>query len=199
MMAVVPIPPVHPDEYLRIERQAEFRSEFVAGHVYAMSGASGAHSALIVAFAAELRTLLGQRNCLVTVADLRLQIGMQAAYVYPDVMVTCGGLRYVDGNQDLIVNPTLVVEVHSPSTERYDRTGKFALYRNVATLREYVLVSQNEKRVEWYTQNEQGNWEYREAVEDDGVCALTVLGVAVDLRALYCNIPGVDAPDGTGV
>ena len=198
-MAGAPLPLVHPDEYLRIERQAEFRSEFVNGHVYAMSGGTGAHSALIAAFAAQLITILGERNCLVTVADLRLQIGKQAAYVYPDVMVTCGGLQYADGHQDLLVNPIVVVEVLSPSTERYDRTGKFALYRKVASLREYVLVSQNEKRVEWYTRNEEGNWEYREAVGDEGVCHLALLSVAMELSALYRNIPGLDAPVGSNV
>ncbi len=194
-MATAPLPLVHPDEYLQTERQAEFRSEYVNGHVYAMSGGTGAHSALIAAFATELRVLLGERRCTITVSDLRLHVGPQMAYVYPDVMVTCEGLKYADGHQDMIENPTVVVEVLSASTERYDRTGKFALYRKVATLREYVLVSQDEMRVEWYTRNEQGNWEYREAVGDEGVCHLAVLGVAVELRGLYRNIPGLDAPN----
>ncbi len=195
-MAAAPIPLFTPEEYLRQERQGEFRSEYVSGQIYAMSGGTGAHSALIAAFASELRFLLGERRCTVTVADLRLHVGPQLAYVYPDVMVTCDGLQYADGHQDMIENPTVVLEVLSASTERYDRTGKFALYRKVTTLREYVLVSQNEKRVEWYTRNEQGNWEYREAVGDDGVCHLALIGVAVELRALYRNIPGIDAING---
>ena len=195
-MVAAPVPLFTPEQYLRRERQSEFRSEYDNGQIHVMSGGTGAHSALIAAFAAELRMLLGERRCTVTVADLRLHIGLQSAYVYPDVMVTCGGLRYSDGHQDMIENPSVVVEVLSTSTERYDRTGKFALYRKVTTLEEYVLVSQDEKRVEWYTRNDQGNWEYREALGDEGVCHLARLGVAVSLRSLYRNVPGLDPADG---
>lgn len=198
-MATAPLPLVHPDEYLQTERQAEFRSEYVNGHVYAMSGGTRAHSVLIAAFAYELTGLLGDRPCLVTVSDLRLQIGSRSAYVYPDVMVTCGALEQAAWQNDMVENPVLVVEVLSASTERYDRTGKFALYRKVTTLREYVLVSQDEKRVEWYTRNDQGNWEYREAVGDEGVCQLAVLDVAIELRALYRNIPGMEAAEVSNV
>ena len=195
-MAAALIPLLTPEDYLRQERQADFRSEFVNGQVYAMSGGTRVHSVLIAAFAYELNSLLGDRPCLVTVSDLRLQIGLQSAYVYPDVMVTCGALQPADWQNDIAENAVVVVEVLSASTERYDRTGKFALYRKVTTLEEYVLVSQDESRVEWYTRNDQGNWEYREAVGDEGVCHLARLGVAVSLRSLYRNVPGLDPADG---
>lgn len=180
------------DHYLHQERQSPHRSEFVNGHVYAMSGGTAPHSALIAAFASELRTLLAQRPCVVTVSDLRLHIAPHRAYLYPDVMVTCGGFQYADAHQDMIENPTLVLEVLSPSTERYDRTAKFALYRTVPSLNEYVLVSPDEKRVEWYTRNQAGNWEYREASGDQAACHLAHLGVTVELDALYRNIPGLE-------
>ena len=184
-MAAVRVPLISADDYLRVERAAEFRSEYVAGQIFAMSGGSGKHGALIMACGAELRTGLKGCGCSVY-TDVRLQVGAnRTAYFYPDVMVVCGETLYFDGCTDLITNPGLVVEVLSPSTEVYDRTRKFALYRQVPSLREYVLVSQDEMRVEWYTRNDAGKWEYQEVSGADGVCQLEVLGVTIPLGEMY--------------
>ena len=115
-----------------------------------------------------------------TVSDLRLQIAKHGAYFYPDVMVAHGPST----SADMISNPTVIVEVLSPSTELWDRTGKFALYRQVESLREYVLVSQEAVRVEWFTRQE-GGWFYQEATGAEAVCRLESLNVTLSLGRIY--------------
>ena len=143
---------------------------------------------MILRFGRELEDALEDGPCVATVAELRLQVAADT-FVYPDVMVVCGGFAYAEGHRDMITNPVVVVEVLPESTERWDRGGKFAQYRRVASLREYVLVSQDAMRVEWFTR-EDGRWSYREAVGPEGVCRLERLGVGGftgSWRALRCR------------
>ena len=182
-MSARQVPRISPEAYLEAERAAEFRSEYVDGEVFAMSGGSRKHAALIFRIGHELELALGESPCVVTVSDLRLRIAAEGAYVYPDVMLSCGE---AEGDpDDMISNPSVVVEVLSPSTERWDRVGKFAQYRRLQSLREYVLVSQEEIRLEWYTRRENGEWVYQEAHGPEGVCRLEVLGVALSLERIY--------------
>ena len=177
-------------EYLAMERASPFKSEFVGGEVFAMSGGLPAHSLLILRFGRELEDALEDGPCVATVAELRLQVAADT-FVYPDVMVVCGGFAYAEGHRDMITNPVVVVEVLPESTERWDRGGKFAQYRRVASLREYVLVSQDAMRVEWFTREEDGRWSYREAVGPEGVCRLEGLGVSLGLGRIYRKVEGV--------
>jgi Uma2 family endonuclease len=178
-----------PEEYLEAERAAEFRSEYVDGEVFAMSGGSRTHASLISRVAHELETALEDSPCTVTVAELRLQVTSGRAYLYPDLMVACG--EDPDDPTDMITNPSVVVEVLSPSTERWNRVGKFALYRQVESVREYVLVSQDEMRVEWYTRRDDEEWVYRESNGPEGVCRLDVLGVSLSLGRIYRKVRGL--------
>ena len=132
-MATNPIPRMTAAEYLAMERAAPFKSEFVGGEVFAMSGGLPAHSQLILRFGRELEDALEDGPCVATVAELRLQVAADR-YVYPDVMVVRRGFAYAEGHRDMITNP--VVEVLSESTERWDRGGKFAQYRRVVSLME---------------------------------------------------------------
>ena len=143
-MATNPVPILTAAEYLAMERAAPFKSEFVGGEVFAMSGGLLPHAQLIGQTARELADALDQGPCIVTVTELRLQVAASETYMYPDVMVICGAPAYADGHRDMITNPSVVVEVLSESTERWDRGGKFAQYRRVASLREYVPVSREE-------------------------------------------------------
>jgi Uma2 family endonuclease len=130
----------------------------------------------------ELEGLLDDSPCLVSVTQLRLQVGKGCAYFYPDVMVMCG--KNGADPADMISNPTVVVEVLSPSTELWDRMGKFALYRQVESLREYVFVSQDAVRVEWFTRRD-GGWFYQEATGAEAVCRLESLDVTLSLGRIY--------------
>jgi Uma2 family endonuclease len=190
-MSVNTTPTVTAEEYLAADRASSFRSEFVNGEVFAMSGGRLAHAQLSSQVSRELQDALDERPCIVTVADMRLQVAAGETYVYPDVMVLCGEPVYGEGHRDIITNPSVVVEVLSESTERWDRGGKFAQYRRVASLREYVLVSQDAMRVEWFTREDSGAWTYREAVGPGGVVRLDGLGVSLGLGRIYRKVAGV--------
>ena len=147
-MPAQPLPRITPEEYLAADRAAEFKSEFYNGQMYAMAGGKAAHSAIIGNLTAGLHQALRDRPCVVYPTELRLRVSPTGWYTYPDIMVVCDEPRFADEQNDTLLNPTLIVEVLSPSTEAHDRGFKFAQYRKLDSLREYVLVSQSEPRVE---------------------------------------------------
>jgi len=198
-MAANPVPSLTPAEYLALDRASDVRHEYTGGQMYAMSGGTMHHAVLINEVGRALGNALEGRSCVVPVANLRLQIAGGSAYLYPDVMVICGAPQYVDGHRDMIRNPTVIVEVLSDSTERWDRTGKFAHYRRIPSLREYVLVSQNEPIVDWFTLRDNGEWVYRQAAGLDAQCQLDSLGISISLEQLYRRIelPPLTAPPPT--
>lgn len=146
------------EEYLKIERAAEFKSEFFDGRMYAMSGGSYPHGQIILNLGSELRSGLRQRPCSVTTNDVRARVSKRGSYAYPDVMVVCGPPAFADDRKDTLLNPTVIVEVLSPSTEAHDRGLKFASYRQIESLKEYALVSQSEPRVEIFRSQSSGEW-----------------------------------------
>jgi Uma2 family endonuclease len=187
-MAAPPITKISAAEYLERDSAAEFRSEYYGGESFAMSGGKPAHARLIMRFGRALEDALEDRPCEVTASDLRLQVKADETYVYPDLMVVCGGYALAAGRKDTILNPVAVVEVLSDSTEAWDRGGKFGLYQGVATLREYVLVSTGAMRVEWFTREGEGDWRYRVAEGAGAVVRLEGLGVTLDLEGIYRKV-----------
>lgn len=187
-MAANPVPKMTAAEYLEIERKAAFKSEFVRGEVFAMSGGLPAHAQLILRFGRALEDALEDGPCMVTAAELRLELVREQVYVYPDLMVVCGSFALAEGRRDMITNPSVVVEVLSESTEAWDRGGKFGLYQGLATLREYVLVSTSAIRVEWFTREEDGRWVYRVAEGPEGVVRLEGVGVTLGLDRIYRKV-----------
>ena len=152
-----------PEEYLALERQAECKSEYYAGEIFAMAGASRWHNLIVANVIGELRSQLKGRPCTTYPSDMRLQISPTGLYTYPDVTVVCGDARFEDTQQDTLLNPTLIVEVLSESTEAYDRGGKFAHYRKLASLMEYVLITQTKPHVEHYVRQPDNRWLLAEA------------------------------------
>ena len=181
-------PTLSPAEYLAVDRAAEVRHEYVDGLMVAMSGGTGRHSLLIGAVSRLLGNELMDRPCAVSVTELRLQVAQGAAFLFPDIMVICGPFQYSDGPKDTVLNPTIIVEVLSGSTERWDRVGKFARYRMVPTLREYVLVSQDEMCIEWYSRRDDGEWAYSAAIGLDATCHLASLNIGLSLADVYSKI-----------
>src|ERR1700687_5113392 len=158
-MSAHPQPRLTPEQYLERERAAQdVRSEYYNGRVYAMSGASYRHVMLISSLSHHLRNALGTSPCSVGTNDLRVRVSTDGLYTYPDVVVVCGEPRFVDGLADTLLNPILIIEVLSPSTEAYDRGFKFAQYRTLESLQEYALVSQSEARVEIFRRQPSGDW-----------------------------------------
>jgi len=136
------------EAYLEADRKAEFRSEYIDGVVYPMPGSSPAHATLTVRLGSLIDRALESGPRRTSASDLRLRTGNRDSYVYPDIMVFWDEYEFEEGAPDIVKNPLLVAEVLSPSTESWDRDGKFARYQAVESLREYLLVSQVERRVE---------------------------------------------------
>ena len=178
------------EDYLAAERQAETKNEYLNGEVFAMSGASREHNLIVWNLSAALHAQLRGRGCEAYVGDMRVHIPATGLYTYPDVAVVCGEPRFEDGELDTLLNPTLLVEVLSPSTEGYDRGKKAAHYRTLDSLREYLLVSQ-ELRVELFTRQEDGHWLLSEASRLEETVTLGSIGCTLRLADVYERIPGL--------
>jgi Uma2 family endonuclease len=165
-------------EYFAFEDKAVERHEFLNGEVFAMGGGTIEHAGLIAGVSVALGSALRDRPCRIFSAELRIRIRATGLTTYPDVSVVCGKAEIDSEDPYAIVNPTLVVEVLSDSTEAYDRGEKAAHYRHLPSLREYVLVSQHRPRIEVYRKNEAGRWELYEYES----------GSRVDLASLGCTL-----------
>jgi Uma2 family endonuclease len=138
--------------------------------MYAMSGGSYRHAVIIARLSRALGNALDGRPCGVTSSDVRVSVTADGLYTYPDIVVVCGEPKFADGRSDTLLNPALVIEVLSTSTEAYDRGFKFAQYRTVESLEEYALVSQTEARAEVFRRQPGGHWLLTESVGMDAVC-----------------------------
>jgi Uma2 family endonuclease len=189
-----PVPKLTPQEYLELERRAEFKSEYWHGEVFAMAGASIAHNVIRsnVEFQARLRSQ--NRDCLVLSSDLKVGVHRgRHGFAYPDVVMLCGRPEFVDAHQDVITNPVVLFEVLSPSTEASDRGLKFVEYRKLPALRHYVLVSQEEVCVEHFSRQEGDTWLLQPLRAGDTL-RLTGLGLEVPIDLFYER---VDFPPAT--
>ena len=184
-MASNPVPGLTEEQYLAIERAAEFKSEFLNGEMFAMSGASVRHADLDGNVYAELHTRLRGSPCRVFNSDLRVRVSATGLYTYPDVTVVCGPPALADGHQDVLLNPAVIFEVLSPSTERYDRGRKFQHYRTIETLQSYILVEQDRIRVEHYSPQADNTWTLRDYQQPEDQLTIDSIGVAIPLARIY--------------
>ncbi|HMT94190.1 Uma2 family endonuclease [uncultured Thiothrix sp.] len=152
-------------DYLHGERQAPEKHEYIQGQIYAMAGASREHNQLVFNLAGLLHAQLRAKPCSAFVADMRVRTRPNEAYFYPDLTVVCGELQFEDEHSDTLLNPSVIIEVLSPSTEGYDRGAKFAHYRRLASLQEYILVAQDRLSIEHYLRTAEGQWLLSEASE----------------------------------
>lgn len=149
---------ITPEEYLSLERHAEHKSEYVAGEIFALAGASERHNLIVGNVFAGLHAQLRQRPCKVYASDMRVKVQATDLYTYPDVVALCHEARFDDDQQDTLLNPMLIVEVLSESTEGYDRGKKFAHYRKLESLQEYVLIAQDTYHIEHYIRQPDNQW-----------------------------------------
>ena len=175
-------------EYLEIERAAEFKSEFFGGEMFAMAGGKPEHSLIGANLAREFGTRLKGKPCVAYNADLRIKVEATGLYTYPDLSVICGPLEFATGTDDTVVNPTALVEVLSESTEAYDRGTKFEHYRQIPTLREYLLVSQKQPRIEQFVRQADGRWVLNEAAGLENTLSLPSLNVVISLAEAFANV-----------
>jgi len=190
-MASSPVTKVTEEEYLALDRAAEVRSEFLDGEMWAMSGGSRWHSQLAMNFGSELHSALRGGNCRVFNSDLRVRVMPRRMYAYPDLTVVCGNVLLADNERDVLLNPTVIIEVLSPSTEKYDRGVKFQYYRTIESVRDYVLVSQDHVRIEQFTRGESSTWTLRDYQSLEDQLKIESIGAAVPLSLIY---DGVELP-----
>lgn len=181
-------PYISPQEYLRLERQSEHKSEYVNGQIFAMTGASRKHNLITTNISSSLHTQLKGRPCEVYAIDMRVKVRATGLYTYPDVAVACGEPEFEDDFVDTLLNPTLLVEVLSPSTERYDRIAKSSYYRTIESLAEHLLVAQDEIRVEQYSKQPNGEWSLFEYVTLDSTAQLHSINCTLVLSEVYDRI-----------
>lgn len=182
--------PAYPfEDYLATEREAcDDKHEYVEGEVFAMTGASFTHNLIVGNLLGELRQNLRDGPCFVLPSDMRVRIEAADASKYPDVVGLCEAPRFFDDRQDVLLNPTLIIEVLSPSTEAYDRGGKFGIYRRLPGLREYALVSQDQPLVEVFARQPDGRWLLSETEGIDSEVFFESMGCSVSLREVYAKV-----------
>lgn len=179
---------ITPEEYLAFERKAENKNEYVNGEIFAMTGASRKHNLIALSIAGELRQQLKGKPCEVYPGEMRVKAPAARSYVYPDVVVVCGEPQLEDDYFDTLLNPTLVVEVLSKSTESYNRLAKSSFYRTIESLSEYLLVSQEEYRIEQYLRQVDGRWLLSDVRSLDSMIELRSIGCSLALRDIYDRI-----------
>jgi Uma2 family endonuclease len=177
-----------------MERRAEFKSEFFNGEVFALAGGSLAHSLIATNLAREFGNRLRTHACTAFNSDLRLKVEATGLYTYPDLSVVCGPLRFAGPERDTIVNPTLLAEVVSDSTEAYDRGAKFGHYRQIPSLQEYLLVSQWEPRIEQFVRQPNGQWLLGVAQGMEAALELPSLGITIALGEVFAKVEFTPAP-----
>ena len=179
------------EEYLIKERSAPFKSEYRDGDIVAMPGASRQHNLISGNIFGELYVQLLNNSCEVYINDMRVKVSDTGLYTYPDVVVVCDEPQFEDNNFDTLLNPTVIVEVLSPSTETYDRNENFTSYQTLESLQEYILVSQNNRNVEQYIRKgEEWSLTLFHSVED--VVQLASIECKLALRAIYAKVKFVE-------
>lgn len=188
------IPRLSEAEYLAVERAAPFKSEFFGGEMFAMAGGSPMHSLIAANAIGELKTKLKGRPCRPFTSDLRLKVEATGLLTYPDVSVICGPLQFAAGTDDTVVNPTLLIEVLSDSTEAYDRGEKFRHYRQMPSLKEYLLISQRLPRVEHFLRGTGEEWTLRTAEDREASLSLPSLEITLELNEVFAGVDFAPAP-----
>ena len=172
-------------QYLALEQGSEIKHEYLRGEVYAMAGGTPEHAALAMAVGAELRAALRGRPCRAYSSDLRVRVEATDLSTYPDITVVCGALVTSKIDTHAVINPALIAEVLSDSTEGYGRGEKFAHYRRIPSLREYLLVSQRTRRLESLYKNDEGDWVLREAGPGEVLQLRAFEGVRLETDIVY--------------
>ncbi len=175
------------EEYLAFERGSEEKHEYYAGEIFAMSGASREHNLLVGNTITSLNAQLAQHPCEVYPSDMRIKVS-SIKYTYPDVSVVCDEPHFADKEFDNLLNPTVIVEVLSDSTEDYDRGKKFKHYMGIASLQEYILIAQDEARIDHYTRKSEGDWYLSISKTLESVVQLPSINCTLLLADIYRKV-----------
>jgi len=177
-----------PEEYFAIEEHAEYRNEYIDGEIFAMSGGTANHNRIAGDLFSVLNSALAPKGCEAFINDLRVQLQESRRYTYPDIVIVCGTLEFVKKRKDTITNPIVIIEVLSDSTKDYDRGSKFTAYRNIESLREYVLIEQNRVHIESFAKENDGTWRLREYDALTGDLPLIALDIVIPIKDIYRRV-----------
>ncbi len=180
-------------EYLEIERRAEFKSEFYNGEMFVMAGAQDPHNIIASNVGFVFNLQLRQRDCFVYGSDMRVKVQSLNKYTYPDIAVVCGKKILEDAHVDTLLNPTVIVEILSPSTSAYDRGDKFQHYQFIKSLQEYILIAQEACRVEQFVRVLEWEWKYRIYSSLEDIVKLESIGCELPLKEVYLKVPNIAA------
>lgn len=178
-----------PEEYLRLERSSNVRHEYIDGEIFEMAGGNRRHNGIETNCIRLISTHLLDRDCSVYGSDMRIKIESTGKYSYADAVALCGKEIFEDENEDTLINPSLIIEVLSKSTEAYDRGQKFEYYQTIPSFREYVLIAQEPYRVELYVRKESNIWTYFEYRQPDDLLVLDSIDCKLALKDIYHRIP----------
>lgn len=179
------------DEYLAMEEVAEYKSEYFNGKIYAMSGGSGDHSVIQGNLIAAFHQRVTTKGCRVFTSDMRLLIETSTFYTYPDLMIVCGKVQYAPERTDVLLNPVLIVEVLSPSTRKHDRTEKFAFYKQIPSLQDYVLVESTRAHVEHFHRMGR-RWTVEMFNGVDALLKLESLAIEIPITEFYSQVSWIE-------
>lgn len=175
------------EEYLELERKAEFKSELINGEMYAMAGVTRKHNRIALNIASFLNNFLQNKPCRIYFADLRVQVSKTGLFTYPDLVITCGNEIMGDKYKDTLLNPKCILEILSDSTEKYDRGEKFSHYQNLESLDEYILISQNQSKVESFLRQTDNKWLYQKVEGIENELSIHSIDAKIKLEEIYIN------------
>ncbi|MBF0390789.1 MAG: Uma2 family endonuclease [Desulfamplus sp.] len=176
------------EEYLLLEESAEYRSEYYNGEIFAMAGGTRNHSAICINVNWSIREAILNKDCIGFDSNMKLDIPTHNIVVYPDAMVACSNIEFLDKKETILKNPLLVIEVLSPSTEHVDRIKKFIYYQSVPSIHEYIMISQAEPKVEAYYKQNERNWLYTIVKGLDETIYIKSLEYEIVLKELYQKV-----------
>ena len=175
-------------DYLEEERKALAKSEYYKGEVFAMSGASSKHNRIVASIIISIGQYLKNGKCYIYPSDLRVHNPANGLYTYPDVTIVCGKEEYLDEEFDTLLNPTVLIEVLSPTTEEYDRGTKFKLYRSIPSLKNYIMIGSTEISAEIYTRMENNEWKLSMVKEKEGIIHISAIEYDLALTDVYAQV-----------
>ncbi len=174
-------------EYLAFERESDIKHEYINGTVYAMAGGTREHIVITGNTFATLHSQRRKHGCEVYQSEMRVRVS-SLKYVYPDVTVSCGTPEFTDDDRRILLNPHIVIEVLSPSTEAFDRGGKFQFYRNIPSIQHYLLISQDTPRIEGFSRQSSGLWTFKDTNGLNSTFEIETFNFTLNLRDIYEQI-----------
>ncbi len=179
---------VSPEEYFDLEETAEYKSEYYHGEIFAMTGAYVEHNLIAMNTGSALHVALRNSDCVVFPPDIKVRVDEARHYTYPDVTVVCGDIEYAGNRDDVISNPLVIMEILSESSKDYDRGSKFTAYRKIESLKDYILIDQYERHVEYYSKIEKNKWILEEYKAPDDTIKIKSINVELSLKDIYHGI-----------